>query len=272
MLACKDEKSDTLRIQDGIFVEIKTDSTDSNFFTNDNLIYKANWEYLFEVSIISSGKDSLLMKDSIITKNLNEDPLSVEQHWKLVPKNNGGSQVVRYLGVRVIPGNFPFAEMIPDYSQSIVELNYYDENLTLIFNETTGVIENSKNVWLHPHRRKFFRILELNPFPYVVLPLEVGSEWSWTLEIGENWSDYRWKTWKGSIVNKYSYKVEAIENIQTNLVDSIACFKVVSNAKSAIGITHLTAYYNETLGFVKLMYTNIDQSQVILNLTRIIKP
>ncbi|MEM6642611.1 MAG: hypothetical protein AAF616_06500 [Bacteroidota bacterium] len=33
--------------------------------------------------------------------------------------------------------------------------------------QNTGIVENDQNIWLHPPRSSFFRILEICPFPYV---------------------------------------------------------------------------------------------------------
>ncbi|MBR6062979.1 MAG: hypothetical protein IKP54_02285 [Bacteroidales bacterium] len=47
---------------------------------------------------------------------------------------------------------------------------------------------------------------------------------------------------------------------------TLSCVKVEAMAKSRIGKTHLTAYYNDTYGFVKMDNTNIDGSKIIINL------
>lgn len=268
---CNNSQVSDFEMKDGLYVEAKGTVVDSNFYTNDNRVYKANWEYLYEILIISPTGDSLVMKDSVVTEDFLHDTRTTESFWRLVPKQEAESDVVHFLGIRVIPGNMPFIKMIPDYSQSIIELGYYDKEFSLLFNETTGLIENAKNVWLHPHRRKYFRILELNPFPYIVLPAKVGLTWTWSLEIGDGWGDYRWKSWDGSITNHYSYRVEAQEEVETK-IGNLDCLKIVSEAKSRIGETYLTAYYNEDFGFVKLVYTNIDKSQIALNLVKVVKP
>jgi hypothetical protein len=268
---CNNSQVNDFEIRDGLYVEVKGTSADSNFYTNDNQVYKANWEYLYDISIISPTGDSLVMKDSVASEDFLGDSRTTESFWRLIPKQEAESEVVSFLGIRVIPGNMPFTKMIPDYSQSIIELGYYDKGFSLLFDETTGLIENTKNIWLHPHRRKYFQILELNPFPYIILPAKVGLTWTWSLEIGDGWGDYRWKLWEGSITNHYSYRIESQEKVETKL-GNFDCLKIVSQARSRIGETYLTAYYNEDFGFVRLAYTNIDKSQVSLNLTKIVKP
>jgi hypothetical protein len=47
---------------------------------------------------------------------------------------------------------------------------------------------------------------------------------------------------------------------------TLPCVKVEAVAQSRIGKTLLTAYYNDTYGFVKMDNTNIDGSKIIINL------
>ena len=47
---------------------------------------------------------------------------------------------------------------------------------------------------------------------------------------------------------------------------TLSCVKVVAVAKSRIGKTRLTAYYNDTYGFVKMDNTNIDGSRLLVDL------
>lgn len=90
------------------------------------------------------------------------------------------------------------------------------------------------------------------------------------LVFGDRWGDYRWKLWQGLITNHYSYAIDSHETIQSKL-GSLECFRVTATAKSEIGETYLTAFFNEKLGFVRLKYMNIDDSQVIMELVEIKK-
>ena len=47
------------------------------------------------------------------------------------------------------------------------------------------------------------------------------------------------------------------------------CIKVEAVAKSRIGKTYLTAYYNDTYGFVKMDNTNIDGSRIVIDLVEV---
>ena len=50
---------------------------------------------------------------------------------------------------------------------------------------------------------------------------------------------------------------------------TLSCVKVESIAKSRIGKNRLTAYYNDTYGFVKMDNTKIDGSRIEIMLVGI---
>ncbi|MDR2064573.1 MAG: hypothetical protein LBP85_02515 [Prevotellaceae bacterium] len=129
------------------------------------------------------------------------------------------------------------------------------------------IIENDKEVWIHPPRDFFFRILELNPFPYIKKPYITGSKWTWSLTIGSYWGDARWKEWDNQIINQMNYEITGDTILQTN-IGKLKCFVIKSSAASEIGTTYLTAFFNETYGFVELDYTNIDNSKIILKIKK----
>jgi hypothetical protein len=106
--------------------------------------------------------------------------------------------------------------------------------------------------------------LEINPFPFIQKPYLKGNKWYWSLEIGSYWSDYRWKEWNGMIENKYTYEIVDTNSIIHTPLGELNCYKIDSYAESELGKTCLTSYFNETYGFVRLDYINIDGS--ILNI------
>ncbi len=161
-----------------------------------------------------------------------------------------------------------FDRMIPDYSQSIILYEYYTDQGSESYNEMTGVIENVQNIWMHPPRTVLFRILELNPFPFIQRPYEAGNKWSWELSIGSPWGDNRWKTWEGRILNEMEYEITGLKKMPSRL-GMLECWEVIATAKSELGKTSLKAYFHEQHGFVKLDYTNIDGSSVVLDLEEV---
>ena len=249
---------------DSIYVEkFAPSEKDENRFTANNSIYVVNrqWTYdyyyetktgqkfWFESAANSAGMDSL---------------------WRWVSIDSLNSAAIRQVRLTVQAGLGPFATM-PGYDQTIMQYDYLSEAGPSSLNEQTGVIENEKNIWMHPPRNQFFRVLELNPFPYIQTPFQVGHRWRWRLTIGDRWQDGRWKNWSGRILNNYQYEITNIQTIETP-AGSFQCYEIKATATSRLGQTHLTAYFNLQAGFVRLDYMNIDGSKTVLVLNKLDPP
>ncbi len=126
---------------------------------------------------------------------------------------------------------------------------------------STGAVENSHNVWLHPIRYGFFASLETAPFPYVTKPLQISTTWTDEVKIGQGWGDPLWGTWEGGLLLQCSYTVSGKQTLKTNL-GSIDCYVIKSTAQSTIGTTTLTSYFSEKYGFVRLEYTLLNDLKV----------
>ncbi len=202
--------------------------------------------------------------DEHITSNNNKKYFTIKEDresWGFVDLDSTDSSTIKSVIIEVANGN-PMTQLDPDYNQTTLFYKLEDSNEF----EMSGAIENEGNIWIHPPREKYFRILELNPFPYIKAPYEIGTKWTWNLRIGDQWADERWKIWEGYIENKYQYEITDKRTIKTNL-GNLECYIIESNAKSRIGETELIAYFNPKFGFVKLNYTNIDRSKTNLELT-----
>ena len=131
------------------------------------------------------------------------------------------------------------------------------------------LIENDSIVWIHPPRRHFLKILELNPFPYIKKK-EIGYQWNDSLVIGSQYADKRWAIWEKNLVNKSKYEILADTIIDTNF-GILKCKKVYATSQNKIGQTSLISYYNDIYGFVLLKYKNVDNSILTLTLIEYIK-
>ena len=246
------EKNYTLFADDdGILVE-KFDSTvvDENKYNHNNVIYKVGNSFKYKFEHKTPQGEIKLFK---IEKD--------NKSWEFVPFENKDSTTVRSVLIKVANGN-PMTKHIPDYNQTA--LIYKNGNNSKTYS-MSGAIENEGNVWIHPPRDQYFEILELNPFPYIKAPYEIGNKWNWTLTIGSGWSDKRWKVWEGKIENKYNYEITDKRTMKTDM-GNIECYVIKSKAISRIGETELIAYFNTEYGFVKLEYINIDGSKTNLEL------
>ena len=248
----------------GIYVE-KYDSTksyDENYNSN-NTIYTVGKQFIYTYYYQNSQGQKFLIKQGGTIRH----PAGYSTFdWKFVEIEKQDDETIPQLILKPNLGN-PFKDN-PEYNQTAISYYYVMKNGKSFGRETTGAIENALNVWIHPPRSNFFKILELNPFPYIKSPYEIGNKWNWNLGIGDFWSDERWLKWEGSIENNIEYEIVDRKNISTKMGD-LECYIINATAKSRIGETGLISYFNHNFGFVKLEYTNIDGTKTILELEKV---
>ena len=201
--SCKSQNNDQnfLIDDDGITVEKfdKSKTYDQNYNDN-NKIYVVGKS--FKYSYYYQGLDG---KKYLITKGkeIQKDNYKTFD-WDFIEYERQNSETIKNIILIANSGN-PFEKDIPEYNQTSIAYQYLKNNGEFFTMEVTGAIENEKNVWVHPPRSNFFQILELNPFPYIQSPYQIGKKWNWKLKIGDHWSDKRWMEWKGGIENVYDY-------------------------------------------------------------------
>lgn len=239
-------------VADGESIEVESfDSkdVDENKYNNNNIIFKVGTEFIYSYEHITNDNKIWYFKET-----------NDRQGWDFVNQNSIDSSTIKRVKILVADGN-TMSKHNPDYNQTNLKYSFNDE----IMFSMSGVIENEANVWIHPPRSSYFKILELNPFPFIKTPYEIGNGWNWSLQIGDYWGDERWKKWEGSIENKCKYKIIDKVKLETKLGE-LECYVIKSTAKSRIGQTELTAFFNEKFGFVKLNYTNINGTKTNLEL------
>ena len=244
---------------DSIYVEqFAPAEKDENRFTANNTIYVVDrqWTYDYYYETKTGQK---LWFEPVVGNNA--------PGWRWVSPDSAGNNTIRRVQLTVKAGLGPFVNF-PGYNQTIMQYDFLSATGSSSFNEQTGIVENEKNVWMHPPRSQFFKILELNPFPYIEAPYQIGRQWRWRLAIGDHWQDGRWKTWSDLVQNTYQYEITGVQTIQTP-AGTFRCYEVRATATSRLGHTHLTAYFNQQAGFVRLDYVNIDGSKTVLSLNKL---
>lgn len=248
---------------DGLMFESpdSTQAKDPNFFNRDNYIYTVGREFTFSYTIIKDG-DTLLCR--VIKRGD-----AATRNWTLVAPSQKDSLTIRHISFKVLDGYGGLDQLFPDYSQTVIQQHYYSPTNVLLFDGLTGLVENSRNIWIHPFRGKFFSVTELSPFPYMKMPPKKGRHWGWQLhDIDDRWSDTRIIDYKGKQQATYSYEVTGKSRILTAF-GYLDCFKIEATASSGLGETGLIAYFHPEYGFVRLRYDNIDKSIIELNLVKV---
>lgn len=245
--------------QDSLFFEVpdSADLHNPHFFNRDNRIYKPGMEFRFSYRIIKHA-DTLLvrMTRSGDTKTAN---------WTLINHREADSLTIQFLSIKILDGYGGLDDLFPDYSQTILEQRYYSAT-RLLFEGSTGLIENPLNVWLHPFRGKYLSVLQFSPFPYIKLPANTHTTWTWELsDISERWSDSRIVAYSGKQQATYRYTITGEKLVSTEL-GLLPCYEVRAGALTSLGSTELIACFNTTYGFISLDYFNIDQSRIEIRL------
>ncbi len=241
-------------IESGIFVEKFSEGvTDENRYNFDNQIFLVGRKFVYDYVYTTKEGVQQYFEGG-------------RDGWNFADVDAERDYVVKELVISVLPGLEPMIESIPDYNQTLLEYQCPPNTDYTI----SGVIENEKNIWMHPPREALFKITELNPFPFIQIPYEIGNSWEWSLDIGSTWGDPRWMTWTGSVKNEYKYEIVSQEPV-TVPAGTFDCFKIEAVGTGSLGQTALTSYFNLDNGFVKLDYENIDGSSLVFELKELIE-
>ncbi len=123
-----------------------------------------------------------------------------------------------------------------------------------------GVVENEKEIWMHPFRFNQYNFTEVAPFPEVNFPLSVGKSWTGNLRIMEGWGD--WENSRGN----FNYEVVERGTVETAYGDIEDCWKIKSHATYRFGKSYFDYWFSETLGFVKMEYENYGGQRLVIEL------
>ncbi|WP_224999935.1 hypothetical protein [Cesiribacter sp. SM1] len=250
----------TLVDEQGIWVE-KFDSTlsNENKYTANNQVYKDSIRFIYRYHYISPDGKKYLQK---VVPKANKDR---EKAWKLVPLQEKDSLTNDRLQL-VVETDLKGADaQTQGYNHTPIRWEYYAPAGQISFLERSSLVENWKNIWITPPRARMFRIMALNPFPSIQSPYKIGNSWEWHQEVAGYWGDERWKEWAGPVMIHYHYTISQEEKI-SSAMGTLPTLVIQGVASSKLGSTSLKAHYHAKYGFVKLLFSNIDGSQILLEL------
>lgn len=249
---------------DGLYFEVpEKNNTDQNFFNRDNQIYTIGKEFVYSYRLYRDRQSTF------VTVQQKNDPQT--KSWRFT-NSKIDSLTIQFLSFTILDGYGGMDHLFPDYSQTIIQQKYIAVNGDVLFDGATGLIENGKNIWLHPFRGKYFSVTEFSPFPYVQLPLKTGTKWNWRLPyIDSRWSDPRIIEYKGKVEATYRYQIVEEKKIETAF-GALSCFVIDAVAENRIGKSKLRSYFHPLYGFVLLEYSTIDNGKLILELVQINQP
>ena len=249
-------KKDSYFNDDEIYFEEPSKTEEKhNLFTSDNVIYSIGKTFVYEyVYFDTNGKPFYF-----------ESKDRYSQEWELVPTDSATSQTVTKVAMSIVSRS----KQDSSYRQSPILYKFITSSGEKVGLSGTGLVENHENIWIHPPMQKLFKILQLNPYPFIKKPYEIGHTYQWSLKIGDYWGNEKWKAWTGTITNRQEYSITKKENVLTNF-GTVNCLKIVATGTSELGKTYLVSYFNDTIGFVKHEYINIDGSRLNMSLVKVI--
>jgi len=230
---------------------------------DDNIIYTRGAEFTYSYKFF---QNDTLKKCSIKLETRNMKPiLSIPQ------SNTEGELELDSIKLYVYTGK---GDISLAKSQSIIKYDYYIGDRKFL-GEQTGVVEEPASIFLHPPRSYCFISTCLHPFPYIKLPLSIGSAWeahfgipSYAYE--DQFLKERMEKFPESL--DMNYEVERIEKLNTKM-GAIECFVINGIASYKNNkVTQLKMFFNEQFGFVKLDYYNhFDSTKLVLDLEKVKK-
>jgi hypothetical protein len=268
----------------GIYVE-KPDysSTEKHRYSRDNISYKLKTAFIFDYYYIdNSGRK----KKFLLSKN----ETSVDNPRHLTDYQHLTDSTIDKIKLTVTDSVETFPNYDSTYTQTVISYAYIIRNKKtsdslcecfqrkgetprqfLCSGVSTGVIDNAKNLWMHPPRQLTFKILQLNPFPFYYLDESV-KHWSWDLETGSPYLDPRWINYKEKIKIHFDYarqKDEIINSPSGKIKCKVTSGTGTSEFGNTVMKTSLISYYHPTYGFVRLEYVNIDGTKIVLQLAEV---
>jgi hypothetical protein len=233
--------------------DIDSLSLDYTRFNRDNKIYKPQLEFVFDYLILD-GNDTLKCQSSIEKTGIPD--------WRLVKNGDTSPATIQKISMYVLNETFAY--------QTKIGFIYYGlNNKKLPYFEQTGLVENDKNVWLHPARYDYFAMTEFCSFPYITFPLEIGKKWQSNLNIGYFDSYQRFNLqWTGILETEEELEITGKADLKTPF-GTLNCWVVSAQSKSKLTESSSTFYFHETYGFVKIDHLLFDKRRLVFNLLEV---
>ncbi len=162
------------------------------------------------------------------------------------------------------------SQVIYEYEFSTADSIEHIEELHLVVHkrfwskrDTTGVIENSKTVWIHPFRNNEFFKTELAPFPMFKFPISdsLMQASKSKIVILNNWGSYT----KTETQERYSYLGKELKNYTGT--GEINCHKLAGTGDNTkFGISKIEYFFNEDFGFTEMNYLTYDGDKILFKI------
>ena len=128
-----------------------------------------------------------------------------------------------------------------------------------ISEETTGIIENEKRLWIHPPRfDDYFEFTEYSAFPEVRRPISINNKWGTQLVLGTYANEET-----GNMMT-VEYSITDIDTININ--PTIKNVEILGKGKSGLGTYTCKMDFHDNKGFTKLTYLKENNKKLVIHL------
>lgn len=144
------------------------------------------------------------------------------------------------------------------WDQSPMYVEYYNSDDEVLMSSQTGLVDNCKNVWMHPIRQGKFMQNYTSPWPFIKYD---ENEWNWNFIFnGTGWQNTVIDTWQDSMTVNYSYRIAGMDKYQLG-EEQIDCYVIDAEGTSRLGNNSSHFLFNPKYGFVTTSSTNLDGSK-----------
>lgn len=241
-----------------------------NKYNANNKIYRSNRQFIYAYYYLDSLDNKFcceVYQNDFAKKNKIEAGRLAQ--WK-----KKDSTQVDKIRLYVYKGK---SDKISYKEETLIKYDYFNLYKKKGFlKEITGVVEDSKGVYLHPVRNLCFTSLYLLAYPRVKYPLEIGKSWEVrprTLKyVNEHVESYGYDN--VSLNLKFGFEIVEKTIIKTPL-KNLNCYKIEGRELTDMEISNNIAhfYFNEEYGFVKQVYYDaIKKTTLVIELEDVIDP
>lgn len=223
----------------------------------DNKIYKPRAQFVYSLTIFDSEGNKRFLHLAKKFATVSDE---------LVAKIDS-SKSADYIDTIVLSVFENTANSALGIDQTIIKYDYHNREDRLGLGEITGLIEDSTKVFLHPPRNHFLVNTEINPFPYVKLPIDRNDYWELDFSIPNWFMDINNKLKDSSL--KITYKRTSEVSLRT-AIGEVRAFEYLAMAKNSEIEIRSWYYFNSEMGFVRMQFQTLDGYQIVLDLEKII--
>lgn len=160
---------------EGIYIEKQIYHNNSKFnYSQDNITYKPNMKFIYDYYF--EDRDKKQSKFSYSLPNYNpEDPMVFTELNKL------SNKTIDNIIIDINDDTFFLQEGDSSLPHTLFKYDFVNNKDSSISDAYTGLIDNKMNIWVQPPRTGYFKILQLNPYPFIYLNDSI-KDWGWYLE------------------------------------------------------------------------------------------